>query len=269
MITGISIALMPVVFNIIDKRQTDSTIEIYQQEIEKKTAEVSEEIKAVRKYNKALFKSRTSILDTGFDENQDYENLLNFDSQMMGYVDIPAIGVRVPVFHDNDEFLSRGAIHVKGTSLPVGGKSSHSVIAAHTGNSNGKFFTDLVNLKETDQFILEVGGKSLCYEIDQIKVVLPSDRKDLEIVEGKDYCTLLTCTPYGINSHRLLVRGKRIYPEKGEFDMPELTTVEKKSASKWNEEYLKALGISAAVFVVTMILMEILCRLIRKRNSHN
>lgn len=269
LLAGIGIALMPAVFNEIDEKQTDSKIEIYQVEMQKNTSAVSDEIKAARKYNKELFRSKSSIIDTGFNESENYEQLLDFGDQMMGYIDIPAIEVKVPVFHDDDECLSRGAIHVKGTSLPIGGKSTHSVIAAHTGNSNGKFFTDLVNLKEGDKFALEVGSKSLCYEIDQIKVVLPSDRKDLEIVEGKDYCTLLTCTPYGVNSHRLLVRGKRIFPDKEELELPELTTIEEKRSSKWNEEYISALAIAFSIFIVVMTLLDFICKIMRKRKSHD
>jgi sortase A len=129
----------------------------------------------------------------------------------MGYIEIPKINCYMPIYHGTDEsILQIAAGHLEWTSLPVGGISTHSVIAGHSGLSSAKLFSDLDSLEIGDIFMITVLTETLTYEVDQIKVVLPEEVDDLKIVEGKDLCTLVTCTPYGINSHRLLVRGHRI-----------------------------------------------------------
>ena len=129
----------------------------------------------------------------------------------MGYVEIPCLGISMPVFHDTSEdSMQRGAGHLYGTSLPVGGKNTHAVIAGHRGLPSMKAFTDLDQMKEGDIFILHMLQRELHYQVDRIETVLPSETEALGIKPGEDYVTLLTCTPYGINSHRLLVRGRRI-----------------------------------------------------------
>ena len=130
---------------------------------------------------------------------------------IMGYVDIDRIGVELPIYHTvDDSVLSIGAGHLEGTSLPVGGESTHCVLSGHRGLPSAKLFTDLDELEQGDEFTITVLNKKLTYRIDQIKTVLPTETDDLQIVKGKDYCTLMTCTPYGINSHRLILRGVRI-----------------------------------------------------------
>ena len=144
--------------------------------------------------------------------NGDYNSLLNINGDgIMGYVEIPCLGISMPVFHDTSEdSMQRGAGHLYGTSLPVGGKNTHTVIAGHRGLPSMKAFTDLDQMKEGDVFVLHILQKDLYYQVDQIETVLPSETEALAIKPGEDYATLLTCTPYGINSHRLLVRGRRI-----------------------------------------------------------
>ncbi|MBU5482667.1 class C sortase [Blautia sp. MSJ-19] len=155
--------------------------------------------------------------DTGREKTTDqayarYESLLNPSGNgLMGYLEIPAIGADMPVFHGTGErALEQGAGHLYGTSLPVGGKGSHAVLAAHTGIASKMLFTDLDQLKEGDCFYLHILGETLAYQVDQAVIVLPEETELLEIDKNKDYVTLVTCTPYGINSHRLLVRGMRI-----------------------------------------------------------
>ena len=142
----------------------------------------------------------------------EYENQLTLnESGVMGYVEIPKIGCTLPIYHGTDEAVLQVAIgHIEGSSLPIGGESTHSVVSGHRGLPSARLFTDLDQLEEGDRFSLHVLDEELAYEVDQILTVEPDDVEALEIVEGEDLCTLVTCTPYGVNSHRLLVRGHRV-----------------------------------------------------------
>lgn len=147
-----------------------------------------------------------------FDQIEGYESLLNVTGTgIMGYIDIPKINVELPIYHGTSEGVLQIAVgHVQGSSLPTGGESTHCVLSAHRGLPSARLFTDLDKLQPGDIFTLSVVDRMLTYEIDQILVVLPHEVEPLYVQEGEDYCTLVTCTPYGINSHRMLVRGKRI-----------------------------------------------------------
>lgn len=162
-------------------------------------------------YNKKLAKSGIKWNMTD-EEKEEYSAYLNVDdSGIMAYVDIPVIDCSLPIYHGIDEAVLQVAIgHIEGSSLPVGGEGSHCVISGHRGLPSAKLFTDLDKLVEGDIFMLHTLDATLTYEVDQIRIVEPTDLSDLQIEEGKDYCTLVTCTPYGINTHRLLVRGHRI-----------------------------------------------------------
>ena len=143
-----------------------------------------------------------------FDE---YFDTLDVGAGIMGVIYIPAIGVRLPIYHStSDAVLALGVGHIKATALPIGGPSTHSVLTAHTGLRNANMFNDLVNLVEGDTFYIEVLDRTHAYQVDHIEVVQPDDISKLKVVESKDYITLVTCTPYGVNSHRLLVRGERV-----------------------------------------------------------
>lgn len=144
-------------------------------------------------------------------EVEEYESLLNIgDTGVMGYIEIPSIKVSLPIYHGTDAAVLQVAVgHIEGSSLPVGGESTHCVVSGHRGLPSAKLFTNLDQLKEGDIFILRVLDEILTYEVDQIRIVEPNELQDLEIEEGKDLCTLVTCTPYGVNSHRLLIRGHR------------------------------------------------------------
>lgn len=130
---------------------------------------------------------------------------------MMGYIEIPKIKVSLPIYHGTDEAVLQIAIgHIEGSSLPVGGESTHCVLSGHRGLPSAKLFSNLDQLEEGDTFIIRVLDEMLTYEVDQIRIVEPDELSDLEIVQGQDLCTLVTCTPYGVNTHRLLVRGHRV-----------------------------------------------------------
>lgn len=147
-----------------------------------------------------------------YDQVEGYEQTLNLDgSGVMGYITIPKIDVKLPVLHGTSEGVLQKAVgHLEGTSLPTGGTGNHCVLSAHCGLPSARLFTDLDQMKTGDQFTLTVLNRELIYEIDQILTVEPQEVEALYPVEGEDYCTLVTCTPYGVNSHRLLVRGRRI-----------------------------------------------------------
>ena len=145
-------------------------------------------------------------------QREEYEDLLNVSGNgVMGYVEVPAIDVSLPIYHGTDEGVLQVAVgHLEWTSLPVGGEGSHCVISGHRGLPSAKLFTDLDEIVAGDTFLLRILDETLTYEVDQILIVLPHEISDLTIEPGKDYCTLVTCTPYGVNSHRMLVRGHRI-----------------------------------------------------------
>ena len=152
---------------------------------------------------------------------REYNKMLSVDeSGIMGYIDIPKINVQLPIYHGiNDEVLRVAIGHIEGTSLPVGGDGSHCVLSGHRGLPSARLFTDLDKVVEGDTWTLTVLDRTYTYECDQIRVVEPTDLSTLGMVEGKDYCTLVTCTPYGVNSHRLLVRGHRIANASGEANV--------------------------------------------------
>ena len=162
-------------------------------------------------YNAKLAETGIQWTMTDEEKKQYNEYLKVDDSGIMGYIDIPVIDCSLPIYHGTDESVLQIAIgHIEGSSLPVGGAGSHCVISGHRGLPSARLFTDLDKLVEGDIFILHTLDATLTYEVDQIRIVEPTDLSDLQIEEGKDLCTLVTCTPYGINTHRLLVRGHRI-----------------------------------------------------------
>lgn len=220
---GLSLLLYPLIANKWNNyRQTklisDYDIRIEQQKSEG-TVNYKEEKEKAISYNEALL---PSILPDSFavaevapedsEEHQQYMSCLNLlGDGMMGYVQIPKINIKIPIYHTTDEdVLEQAAGHLEGSSLPVGGENTHAVISAHRGLPSASLFTDLDKLEEGDHFLLYILDDILCYEVDQILVVEPDETESLAVQEGQDLVTLLTCTPYGVNSHRLLVRGHRV-----------------------------------------------------------
>lgn len=167
---------------------------------------------------------------------------------VMAYVDIPKINVYLPVQHGTGaETLEKSVGHVVGTSLPVGGSSTHAVLSAHSGMASSKLFSDIDQLTEGDTFYIHVLGDTLAYKVDAIHTVLPTDTSLLQIEDGKDYVTLVTCTPFGVNTHRLLVRGQRV-PYVPEQEAP--AAAEKPVASSWTQHYLIGLGVGLGAMAV-------------------
>ena len=165
---------------------------------------------AAHTYNDTLYQTKNPLLN--YKKAHGYYDALNVaDNGMIGYLKIDRIGVELPIYHGTSEdVLNKGVGHLEGSSLPVGGENTHCVMSAHRGLPSAKLFTDLNRLEKGDTFQITVLDRVLTYQVDSIKVIEPTDLSNLQIIEGGDYCTLFTCTPYGINTHRLLVRGVRI-----------------------------------------------------------
>lgn len=190
-----------------------------------------------------------------------YNDLLDIAGDgIMCYVTIPKLDVCLPVYHGtSDAVLELGLGHLLGTSLPIGGNSSHSVLTGHSGLASQQLLSDLDQLESGDVFYIEVLDKTLAYKVDQVKTVLPHETEDLQIIPGQDYCTLVTCTPFGVNTHRLLVRGTRIPYEEASPDAETAPT--EPVTSTWEQEYrngiLMGLGIVGLMAIITVIIWRI------------
>lgn len=209
---GAGLLLYPTVSDSINALHQSRAIAAYADAVEELDAGRCQEIlAAAQAYNTALARTPQRLALTE-SETAQYESLLNLDGTgVMATVEIPAIHVSLPVYHGTEDVVLQQAVgHLAWTSLPVGGESTHSVLSGHRGLPSAKLFTDLDKLELGDTFLVRVLDEVLTYEVDQILTVEPQETAALEIVPGMDYCTLMTCTPYGINTHRLLVRGHRI-----------------------------------------------------------
>ena len=201
--------------------------------------------------------------------SENYGSLLNLaDDGIMGYVEVPTIGVTLPIFHGtNNSTLERGVGHLLGSSLPVGGESTHSVLTAHSGMASQKMFSDLDRVKIGDIFFLDVLGEKLAYQVDQIKTVLPYDTTFLQTEMGNDLCTLVTCTPFGVNTHRLLVRGTRIEYEEAEVIVEEIMETEEPVKSTWEQQYLQGILIGIGAVVILGLGLLVFWYVRRRRNG--
>lgn len=199
LLAGVAVFLYPAVSNYINNLNGSYAIEQMQRQLV--NADVQKQRQLAETYNTQLSEA----------EPEGYEEILNLANGIMGTIQIPKIDVNLPIYHGTDEdVLTKGVGHLPNSAFPIGGEGNHAVLTGHTGLPSAKLFTDLVELSEGDTFYISILDELLAYEVDQIKVVLPSEGQDLAAVPGKDYCTLVTCTPYGINSHRLLIRGIRV-----------------------------------------------------------
>ena len=210
-LVGICILLYPAVSDYWNSKTQSRAITNYESVLENLNKDdYSEIFEQAYAYNQALYETNFPLMDyeavPGY-----FETLSLTDSQMIGYLKIDRISLELPIYHGtSDQVLSKGVGHLQGTSLPVGGENTHSVMSAHRGLPSSKLFTDLDRMEIGDTFQIIVLDQVLTYQVDSIKIIEPNDVSDLQIIDGGDYCTLFTCTPYGINTHRLLVRGIRI-----------------------------------------------------------
>ena len=259
-LAGLGFLLYPTVSNLWNRAHQSRAIATYTKQVEKlDDSQNKEMLKAARKYNKSLLK-KSDHWKLSKKDKKKYESLLDVSGTgIMGYIEVPKIDCSLPIYHGTDEGALQIAIgHLVGSSLPVGGKSSHCVLSGHRGLPSARLFTDLDQMEEGDVFVLNVLGRKLAYEVDQIKVVLPDEMSDLEIVQGKDLCTLVTCTPYGINTHRLLVRGHRT-----KYIEETVVRVQKEAEKKETGIWLLAGG--GTVFLIIIIIVVVKRR--RKRRN--
>lgn len=259
----------PYIANYIFEHRTDSIVEttekLERNMEDRKREEYADEI---NKYNKELYSGRIQLQDPFkemFEEKETgkYNELLNINKNgIMGTIVIPAINIKLPIYHGTSEkILEKGIGHLEGSSLPLGGENTHAVLTGHTGLSNAKLFTDLSEMKEGEFFFLNILGEQLVYQVNQIRIVLPTDLEELYIKKGKDYCTLVTCTPYGVNTHRLLVRGERVENE-GIFENKR-NFEKKRIESRWMKEYKYALKSSLGMLGGSFILLYFFRKFIR------
>ena len=212
LLAGLSLLLYPAASNYWNSFHQTRAIAGYWEDVANMDTETYDRLwQEANAYNASLLTRSNAYLLSG-EQKAEYARLLDVSGQgVMGYIEIPEINVSLPIYHGTEDSVLQVAVgHLDWTSLPVGGESSHCVLSGHRGLPSAKLFTNLDKLQEGDTFALRVLNEILTYEVDQILIVEPQDTDALEIEEGKDYCTLVTCTPYGINTHRLLVRGHRM-----------------------------------------------------------
>ena len=208
---GLSVMLYPTISDYVNQRNQSRAVASYAQDVDKMTdADYSAYFDAADAFNAQVAANENALYRP--DQLTGYNDTLDITGTgIMGYITISKIGVELPIYHGtSDGVLQIAAGHLEGTSLPVGGASTHAVISAHRGLPSAKLFTNLDQLEVGDTFTITVLDRVLTYEVDKISIVLPTETDELKIAEGKDYVTLMTCTPYGINTHRLLVRGHRV-----------------------------------------------------------
>ncbi|WP_338730437.1 class C sortase [Clostridium perfringens] len=244
---AIGVLLYPSVSNYINNKYAVSTITKYEKDIENiEKEEINKLMKKAVMYN--------SDIARGIISKSKFEN-----GYMLGYVDIPKINIKLPIYEGtSDEVLKKGVGVIDGTSIPIGGESTHSVLSAHTGLTTQKLFTDIDQLKEGDFFYINIFGERLAYKVDEINIVKPNDTSKINISPNKDYVTLLTCYPYGINTERLLVRGERVFQKDDNFNKAE-NLVNDNNSRYINKELIFIVG------VLTLFLILIIIVILRRK----
>jgi sortase A len=274
-LAGVALLLYPWISNYLFENRTDGIVEAYQEETENTNEDDKEQMRAVAKqYNQLIYEVPVRLSDPFSMEQAeektgvDYDSILKVDDEgLMATIEIPKISVNLPIYHGTDsQTLEKGIGHLQGTSFPVGGENTHCVLTGHTGLNYAKMFTDLTELEEGDCFFITVLGEKMAYKVCEIQVILPDNTDPLYITEGKDLVTLITCTPYGVNDHRLLVTGERT--EYNEEIYQEETNKETAN-TQWMRSYTKAIlmGLVAVPFILAFLV--IVTKKIRKYKSTN
>lgn len=265
-IVGFGLVMYPWLSNFLYEKNAGSQVNAYKKAAESLSDEEYKRLwRQAQQYNQSLADSHVVLTDPftqklkGYSKDLSYAKVLNLDaSGMMGYIEIPCISVNLPIFHGTSgRVLEKGIGHLEGTSFPVGGNSTHAVLTGHTGLSSAKLFTDLKELRKNDLFFVHVLGKNLAYKVCDIYVVLPEDTSKLSIVNGKDIVTLVTCTPYGINSHRLLVCGVRTKYSDKEYHKAFKNS---DNHSEWMKAYKRAIEIGAMIVLQLFLVIKVLHR---------
>lgn len=278
LVVGLLSLFYPFSSNIFYEAQQKKIIKEYNEQVENLSKDEAERmLEEARKYNEKLQDSSedNNIVDEeAVSGNLAYSELLQVMGEQMGYIVIPKINVDLPIYHyTSDDVLTVGIGHLEDSSLPVGGESTHCVLTGHSGLIKAKLFTDLEKLQLGDKFYIKTLNEVLCYEVEQILTVLPDDTSELKIIEGRDLVTLITCTPYGVNSHRLLVRGTRV-EYNGEIDEPkeELILTSEASPTEAHVEVnsgklttSRAMWIGIFVFGIILMLIIVVLLFLRMR----
>ena len=253
-LTGLSLFLYPTVSNYISERNSSQAIERYSETVSGVPDEA--ELAKAQKYNAALYKNSIDSEPMSVSQS-DYDNTLNITGDgMMAYINIPKINCRLPIYHGTDaETLESYIGHMPSSSLPVGGEGTHCVLTGHTGLSSAKLLTDLDSMEIGDRFTISALNMDLTYEVESITVVKPDETEAFRILSGQDLCTLVTCTPYGINTHRLLVRGHRV-----ENAAPEVAEVSESFVDVLlNNPIMIALAALLVMLMLAYAVMRITC----------
>ena len=252
--------LYPVISNVMKEREFDQVIVNYQKQVNADTKQDSKKLlKEAENYNKKL--TSASITDvftsTEVESSSDYLEILDIDQKgTMGYISIPKIDVKIPIYHGTSaKVLQKGVGHVEGSSFPIGGETTHSVLAAHRGLPSARLFTDLDQIKKGDKFYIYIMDQVFVYQVDQILVIDPSNTEPLQIQGGKDYVTLVTCTPYAVNTHRLLVRGTRVLEEEKKEEKIEIaSTTDSSKLALYVGLTLGIMILSITVYIVRQVI---------------
>ena len=271
-LAGLSLLLYPFVANQWNNYRQKQLISDYDSVVSAEDAageiDYAAELEKARAYNEALLPSilpdSFAIAEATEGEDKAYMDCLNIAGDgIMGIVEIPKIDIKLPIYHTTrEDVLQVAAGHLEGSSLPVGGASTHAVISAHRGLPSASLFTDIDKLEEGDHFLIHVLNETLCYEVDKISVVKPEETSGLAVEEGKDLVTLLTCTPYGVNSHRLLVRGTRV-AYNGEEDKE--ATISESMVESIKNYYMIYTILGLAVTLLVILLLRYLSK--KKKNK--
>ena len=274
-ILGVGIFLYPSISNYLAEKNHIDIIRNYDDLIVKIDEEkINEEKEKAKIYNENLSGDPVHdpfVIGSGYALPENYKEVLNVsDDGVMGYVEIPKISVYLPIYHGtSDEVLEKGVGHIQNTSVPIGGKSAHSVLTGHTGLPNAELFTRLDELGIGDIFYIHVLDDVLTYKVFETKVILPDKIDELQILNGKDYITLVTCTPYGVNSHRLLVKAERVEYE--EYSVTKSTTDEEgtdtKKESSSKHYYLTGTQIGIVLLVLILTIVSIIGISIRRKKN--
>lgn len=256
-LTALGITLYPIISNYVNQKYASKIYTEYEEMIQNvDDTSLKDARRLAEQYNNALAPVSAYEQESLSEASQNYDTLLNMGGNgIMGYVEIPSIQVNLPIYHGTDsETLERGIGHLLGSSLPIGGASTHSVLSGHSGLAGQKMFTDLLQVKEGDVFYLHVLGETLAYQVVSLNTVLPYDTSLLGITPGADLCTLITCTPLAVNTHRLLVTGERIPYESAQEIQAEMQQETTEAESAWEQEYLHGLYIALAIVLLLMII---------------
>ena len=274
-VISLGITLYPLIGNYLSEKNKSTVLTEYAQAVEKmEDYSIQELLAEAREYNDMLVPGTLSM-ENVFSQaghavaEERYYDLLTVNADgIMGYVEIPKIAVYLPIYHGTDsDVLDMGIGHLIGSSLPIGGESTHSVLTGHSGMAREKMFSDLDQLKDGDVFYLHVLDLTLAYEVDQTKIVLPDNTSYLGIEKGQDYCTLITCFPFGVNTHRLLVRGHRIeYTESPDEQIQDIEDNAEPVASTWEQQYIKGLMIALVIMMTGIITSRF--TIFRRRGKH-